>query len=108
MEELLSLDQVKEFAREPEFNFLYILKTNCSVCHALLPQVEEVLRQFPRIQAKKVYADKVPELAGRLSVFTVPVLILFLDAKEVLREARFVRLDEWKHHIEKMYDGYYS
>lgn len=36
----------------------------------------------------------VPEVAGQFTVFTVPALLLFVEGKETIREARFVVMDD--------------
>jgi hypothetical protein len=74
----------------------------------LLPQVEEALKDFPLIQTRQADAAHIPELAGFLSVFTAPVLLLFADGKEMQRDARFVHIEEFREKIRKMYEGYYS
>ena len=66
------------------------------------------MNDFPRIETREVNAENIPELAGFLSIFTVPVLVLYADGKEILREARFVHVDEFKRKIEKIYSGFYS
>ncbi|WP_342527366.1 thioredoxin family protein [Chryseomicrobium sp. FSL W7-1435] len=63
---------------------------------------------FPHIQTRQVNAEEIPELSGFLSIFTVPVLILFADGKEMMREARFVHVEEFKEKIRKIYEGFYS
>jgi hypothetical protein len=74
----------------------------------LLPQVEDALTEFPQIQAREADASRIPELAGVLSIFTAPVLILFADGKEMQRDARFVHMEEFKEKTRKMYEGYHG
>jgi len=50
-----------------------------------------------------VDAANVPEIAGYLMAFTVPVLVLYLDGKEILREARMVHLERFQEQIDKIY-----
>lgn len=66
------------------------------------------MNDFPHIGTRQVNAQEIPELAGYLSIFTVPVLVLFADGKEILREARFVHVEEFRRNIEKVYSGFYS
>ncbi|WP_241536017.1 thioredoxin family protein [Indiicoccus explosivorum] len=63
---------------------------------------------FPDIRTAVADAEKIEALAGYLSIFTVPVLILFADGKEVLREARFVHIEEFRQRISKIHEGYIS
>lgn len=98
------LEEVEEFIGASDFNFLYISRTNCSVCHALLPQIKDLFEtNFPLVNLGYVNTERVEEIAGQLSVFTVPVLILFLDGKELIREARFVHVEKFKENISKVY-----
>ncbi|MED1438200.1 thioredoxin family protein [Aeribacillus composti] len=101
--DLFSIEDVEQFINSHLLAFLYISKTNCSVCHALLPKVEKVLAEFPKIQMGLINADDIPNIAGHLSIFTAPVLILYVDGKEVLREARFVHVEQFKEKVKKIY-----
>ena len=42
---------------------------------------------------------EVPEIAGQLSLFTAPVVLLFNEGKEYARFARFIRMEELKHRL---------
>jgi thiol-disulfide isomerase/thioredoxin len=100
---LFSIEDVEHFINSHHLAFLYISKTNCSVCHALLPKVKEVMAEFPKIQMAFVNVDDIPDIAGHLSIFTAPVLILYVDGKEVLREARFVHIEQFMKKVKNIY-----
>lgn len=104
MTNLTSLSAAEDFIKVHRFSFIYVSRTNCSVCHALLPQVKRMLEEFPQIQLGHINADEVEEVAGRFSIFTVPALLLFVDAKEMIREARFVHMESLREKIRKIYD----
>jgi hypothetical protein len=72
----------------------------------LLPQVEEVMKDFPNIQTRLVNAGKVPEIAGYLMAFTVPVLVLYVNGKEYLREARIVQVEKFRKDVARIYEGF--
>nr|WP_132949580.1 thioredoxin family protein [Thermolongibacillus altinsuensis] len=103
MNELFSIEEVDNFVNHHHLAFLYISQTNCGVCHALLPKIKEVMSDFPKIQLAFINADHVPAIAGHLSIFTVPVMILYVDGKEVLREARFVHVEQFREKVKKIY-----
>ncbi|WP_245690049.1 thioredoxin family protein [Sediminibacillus albus] len=71
----------------------------------MLPQVEEVLTQFPEIEAAAVNAEKVPAAAGQLLAFTAPVLLLYVNGKEALRESRFVPIMQFHEKIQAIYQA---
>ncbi|MGB8001147.1 MAG: thioredoxin family protein, partial [Anaerobacillus sp.] len=89
----VTVEVARQNREQQPLYFLYLHGTNCSVCHALLPQVEEVLADYPQIVSEKLNVQEVPESAGEFSVFTIPVLLLFVDGKEYIREARFVNIE---------------
>ncbi|WP_431522044.1 thioredoxin family protein [Guptibacillus hwajinpoensis] len=98
----ISLEGARKGIEEYELYFLYLYGTNCSVCHALLPQVEDVLEEFPQIKREKLNVHEIPEAAGEFSVFTIPVLLLYVEGRESIREARFVNIESFRSSIRRI------
>ncbi|MGM0828546.1 MAG: thioredoxin family protein [Bacillota bacterium] len=94
MEEVHSLESINATLAAEKLSLLYISRPNCSVCHALLPQVKGVLEEFQDVRSVHADAEEIPEIAGEFSIFTVPVVIVFVGGKEMFRKARFVPIDE--------------
>ncbi|WP_226671718.1 thioredoxin family protein [Rossellomorea aquimaris] len=102
MEDIHSLEAIKKVLESEKLVLLYISRPNCSVCHALLPQVERVLEDFKSVVSIHADAEEVPEIAGEFSIFTVPVLIMFVEGKEMFRKARFVPIDELQSQMSRL------
>ena len=102
MEKVHSLEAIKAKLVAENLVLLYISRPNCSVCHALLPQVEGVLEDFKSVISIHADAEEIPEMAGEFSIFTVPVIIVFVDGKEMFRKARFVPIDELRSQISRL------
>jgi thiol-disulfide isomerase/thioredoxin len=102
MEEVHALKAIHEKLEAEKLLLLYISRHDCSVCHALLPQVEEVLKDFKSVRSIRADAEEIPEMAGEFSIFTVPVIIVFVDGKEMFRKARFVPIDELHSQITRL------
>ncbi|PFG12571.1 thioredoxin family protein [Bacillus sp. es.036] len=98
----VTLEEAKEGIEQKRLYFLYLYGTNCSVCHALLPQVEDVLKDFPQITREKLNVHEIPEAAGAFSVFTIPVLLLYVNGKESIREARFVNIESFRSSLNRI------
>ncbi|HAM81550.1 thioredoxin family protein [Ornithinibacillus bavariensis] len=103
--ELKTLQEIDTFIAEKKLAFLYISRPNCSVCHGLFPQVKELMVKYPKISLGHIDASVVEAVAGRFSIFTVPVLLLFVEGKEYIREARIVHLDLMEDKIKKIYNN---
>ncbi|MYL61269.1 thioredoxin [Virgibacillus halodenitrificans] len=100
---LQSLEETEQFITQHPFTFIYISSPNCSVCHGLKPQVQELMNKYPEIKIAHIDTQQVPEIAGRFSIFTVPVLLLLIEGKEYLREARIVHMDLLEEKLDKIY-----
>ncbi|MEK5098385.1 thioredoxin family protein [Bacillus sp. FSL W8-0848] len=104
--ELTSMISIEKFVNDHKLSFIYISRPQCTVCHAVLPQLRALLAQFPKIKLGHIDADIVEEVAGRFSVFTVPVLLLFIEGTEFLREARFVHFEQFEQKLKRVYRLY--
>ncbi len=102
MKEVQSLEAIEANLEKEKLLLLYISRPNCSVCHALLPQVKRVLEDYQSVVSIHANAEEIPEIAGRFSIFTVPVIIVFVDGKEMFRKARFVPIDELNSQIARL------
>ena len=104
--ELHTIEDVNSFISSNPLSFVYISRTGCSVCHSLLPQVGNLMEKFPEIQLAHINSAEVEEVAERFTVFSVPALLLFIDGREYLREARAVRMNLFEEKLQKIYEGY--
>lgn len=68
---------------------LYFTGKTCGVCQVLKPKLLEAVREnFPEVNIRVVDIEEEPEIAGQSMVFTLPVVILRLDGREMFRFAR--------------------
>lgn len=102
MEKVHSLETINVTLAAEKLVLLYISRPNCSVCHALLPQVKGLIEEFQDVMSIHADAEEIPEIAGEFSIFTVPVVIFFIDGKEMFRKARFVPIDELHSQISRL------
>lgn len=103
--ELTSIQSIDNFIKINQLSFLYVSRPNCSVCHGLLPQVQKLMEKYPEIKLGHINATAVEEVAGRFSIFTVPVLLLFVEGKEYIREARIVHMDLFEEKLDKIVEN---
>ncbi|WP_339230025.1 thioredoxin family protein [Oceanobacillus sp. FSL K6-2867] len=100
-----TIEHAERFITENQLSFLYFSRPNCSVCHGLLPQVEKLMESYPQINTAHINVEEVQMAAGRFSIFTIPVLLFFVDGKEYIREARIVHLDLLEEKIRRIYEN---
>ncbi|MET3574845.1 thioredoxin family protein [Bhargavaea ullalensis] len=91
---------LQELAEEETF-LLFVKTDNCSVCEALFPQVAALEEDYG-FPFYYVNAARVPELAGQLSLFSAPVVLLFRSGREFARFARFVPMAELERRMDEL------
>lgn len=81
----------------------YFSGANCNVCNSLKPKIEMLVeQQFPSVKIIEVKTDQAMELVSRFIVFTVPVVMFFVDGREYIREARNISVLELAQKMEKI------
>lgn len=101
MNEIGSYEQWNELIEKEPQLLLFVKTDHCSVCEGLYPQVEALTDQFP-FPFYQVNAARVPEIAGQLSLFTAPVVLLYHYGKEMARFARFVQMDQLTRRMQEL------
>ncbi|MFC7322804.1 thioredoxin family protein [Halobacillus campisalis] len=101
MEKAYSIEEVRKHVSQKALSLVYISQPGCSVCHSLLPQVEELLQDFPHVDPIHVDSREIKDIAGEYTVFTVPVVILLSEGKELARMARFVPIGDLRQQLNK-------
>lgn len=104
MRVLDSSKSIDEFIKGNKITMLYFSSNSCGVCTALLPKIEELMVRYSKIDYAKVDIDKLQSVAGKYLIFTLPVIILFIDGKEIIREARFISITVLEEKIGRFYD----
>lgn len=101
MNEVKSFKAWQELTAQQEAMLLFVKTDHCSVCDGLYPQVERLTELYP-FPFYYVNVAKVPEMAGQLSLFTAPVVLLFKQGKETARFARFVPMEQLQKRLDEL------
>jgi thiol-disulfide isomerase/thioredoxin len=104
MIELNTLDEMDEFIKGNTIAMLYFTSKGCNVCAGLLPKIEEMLIKFPEIEIRKIAVDKFTEAAGQYSIFALPGILIYIESKEIVREARFISMQMLETNIDRYYN----
>ena len=104
MIELRTLDEIDEFIKDNTIAMIYFASEGCRVCGVLLPKIEEMIIRFPKIKISKVQVDKFTQAAGKYSIFTLPAILVYIEGKEAIREARFISVEMLEGSIERYYE----
>lgn len=107
MEVIRNTSTYEQIVASNLFVLVYFSGQNCSVCQALKPKIEKLVADnFSDIVLVEIPTEQLPDLAARLSVFTIPVILFFVEGKEYIREVRFIDTSVLKTKIEKILSLY--
>lgn len=100
-----TIETIQQTIKENLAVMLYFSAPTCNVCHALKPKLLEAIdNNFKEFEIISVDISVEQEIAAHFSVFTIPTVLVFLDAKEFLRKSRHMSIDEVVREIKRPYD----
>jgi thioredoxin-like negative regulator of GroEL len=108
MTDVTSLEHLKQVITDQPFVVAYFSRPDCGVCTALKPKVTEIVANLPEANAYYVNLDEMPDAAGEYSIFTIPGIVLFVDGRETIREARYVSADDLESKMHRLHSLRFS
>lgn len=104
MKQITELKAFEEILKENRAVVAYFSHDNCNVCKVLKPKLSEALNTtYPKVKQIYINVEQSPDIAGQHSIFTVPVVLLFLDGQESIRKSRNFGIGEFLETIERPY-----
>ena len=101
MNNLNSIDDIKDFIKENKFVMLYFSSDGCTVCDDILPMIKGLLKKHSKVVSGHIKVQDLPSVASIFGIFTVPAIIIFLDEKEIVRQSRYINFLELKEKIQR-------
>ena len=108
MNTLSNIEEIKSLVSNNKISLLYIASESCGVCKVIYPRLIEMLKNYPEIEAAKGDIQDIPLLAGEYNVFTLPCVLVFVEGKEIIREARYINLEAIEANINRYYHMIFS
>jgi len=100
----MTLEALQNTIRSEVGVLLYFSGENCNVCHALRPKFKDLFdSEFPQIRQIYLDAHENPEISAHFQVFSVPIMIVFLDGREFVREGRAVSMHKMTEQLARPY-----
>lgn len=99
-----SEEEFKNFTLEKGIRLAYLSTNTCCACQVLKPKIEKLINKYPNAKIIEVQAQKSVDIVAQLSMFMFPSIILYIDGKEVLREAKYISVVK----LEKIINRYFN
>ncbi|RIP37202.1 thioredoxin [Staphylococcus gallinarum] len=106
MEQPLStIEAYQDFLKMHKLVVIHVMRDNCSVCHAVLPQIRGLVKEYSGVALGVINQSELEAIAGELSIFTVPVDLIYLEGKEMHRQGRFIDMQLFEKQLNLMYQS---
>ena len=100
-------DEYTQVLKENPLVLTYVTGTNCGVCSSIKPKIEAILEEYPELYSVEINSHEDQELAAQLSIFSIPAVLVHVEGKETIREARYFSIQELESRIDRLV-GLYS
>ncbi len=104
MDTINSILEFNELIANNQMMLAYFSSSSCVVCKDLIPKLDLILEKYPNVAAVRVEVENLPELSASYHVFSAPVIILFVQGKETVREAGIISLTNFEQKVLRYYN----
>lgn len=94
MKELRTLQEMKELIENSKLTLVICTMPSCGVCIPLKSKIEELLQGDTEIGLGSIDVSVVEEAKGEYRVYTAPIILLFVEGKEVKRYSAAISMSE--------------
>ncbi|MBM7835531.1 thioredoxin family protein [Clostridium sardiniense] len=95
---------IEDLLKKKGITLLYFSSPTCSACGAIKEKLEVALKNFPKISAYEIPPFNTDEILASFSIFTFPAILLYIDGKEYIREARYFSVENLIKDINRYYE----
>jgi thioredoxin-like negative regulator of GroEL len=104
MDMVNSSEAIKELVNYSEMVLVYFGGNSCNVCNVMKPKVQELLKDYTKIKSAQVDVEKSLEASAAYNIFTIPAILIFIEGKEIIREARHISMQDLNSKIDRYYN----
>lgn len=99
MEMLYSIEEFKDFINKDCPVIVLFSTHDCATCEAVEDKLDKLLHN---IDKAKIYLDDIAALGSEISIFSVPVVAIYIKSKEFYRFVRVFSMYDVKKKIERL------
>ena len=101
-------DLVEEAIQKDHMVLILFTTPGCGVCHAVKEKLELMLPSYPKLKAYHADVAEFRELSGAYSIFSAPVVLVFIDRKETIRMGRSISMRQLTADLNRYYSLYWE
>ena len=80
---------------------IYFTGSKCGACEVIKKRIEEILKEYSNVNCYEINGEENVDIAARYGVFSLPIVLLFVEGKEAIRVGRNIDFLEFERSIER-------
>ena len=101
MERICTKEDAQNLIKSQELCVVYFTGSDCGACEVIKYKVEVILQKYPQIKGIEINGAQYPQIAASYHVYTLPIMILFVEGKESVRESKHLDLLEFERKLQR-------
>lgn len=101
------LNEIDKLIKGNKISIIYFTGEACSACSVIGDKVRQLIKDYKEIEFLEINGEENQLIAANYSVFSLPLLILYVEGKESLRVGRYFDLLEFESTIDRYYNMLY-
>jgi thioredoxin 1 len=108
MHEITDIEKLVKMKKSDAVFILFGGK-HCNVCHALRPQLVNMLEShYPDITSAYIDCEVSPDICAQHSVFTLPVVQFYIEGMKVTEFARSFSIEQLRQAMQRSYSMWHE
>ncbi len=103
----MNKEEIENFIRDNLISIVYFSGATCGACDAIRDKVLHIIKDYKEIKFMEINAVENKEIAATYDIFSLPILLLFVNGKESLRVGRYFDMLDFKNSIDRYYNMIY-
>ena len=95
---------MEELINNNPISIVYFRGSECGACDAIKEKILDIILDYNEIKFLEINAIENIELAAQHDIFSLPILLLFINGKEALRVGRYFDILDFKNSINRYYN----
>ncbi|MFD0767867.1 thioredoxin family protein [Bacillus sp. CGMCC 1.60114] len=93
MKQFSNVEELAAYIEQQPLCLLFIKTADCGVCDVMLEKIMRLLEVYPNVEKIVISLEDMREISAKYLVLTAPTVLLFYGGKEIVRESRFISLE---------------
>ncbi|WP_055069878.1 thioredoxin family protein [Clostridium massiliamazoniense] len=104
MNKIKTNKEIENLINNESISLIYFTGNTCMACDVIKGKLSEIIKEYPKVKMGVINGEEQVKLAADYSVFSLPLLILYVDGKESFRVGRNFSVLEFMEVLDRYYD----